>query len=167
MDTLLMLCSENKKSGALESQMKRLTGKLADVCAVQEKYVIERQATKDASDANDVAEKLALALAEEVLKVRTTHAQKQLVCSDVVGAPKVQLISAQKRADNVESDRDGANARLEQLQRGQQRYWAAVSRNQSEIASLGNVLVQDCKFMRCPLEHSNDHMFCVLVQKLF
>lgn len=59
MDTLLMLCSDKKKSGALESRVNRLTQKLSDVCPAQGKDAIEKQATTDAIDAEEVAEKLA------------------------------------------------------------------------------------------------------------
>lgn len=48
MDTVLKLCSEKKKSGALESKLKRLTEQLAELRAAQERGAIDRQATEDA-----------------------------------------------------------------------------------------------------------------------
>lgn len=71
-----MMCSEKKKNGVLESKLKYLTQQLADGRAAQEKCAIDSKATEDAVSAMEVADKQVLLLTEELLGVKTTHAQE-------------------------------------------------------------------------------------------
>lgn len=114
-NTLLILCSEKRKSGALEPKVKHLTQQVADILAAQEIVFIERQAMKNAVSANEVSEKQALSLKEELSGAKTTKVQKFLVRSNEIEALKVQLVSAIKRMDDAEDDRDGTMARLQQF----------------------------------------------------
>lgn len=72
--TLLKLCSEKKKCSVLGLEVKRLTQKLAEVRAAQEKDVVGKQAAKDTVVAREIAEEQVLALTEELAGVKTTHA---------------------------------------------------------------------------------------------
>lgn len=66
------------KSGPLELELKRLPQELTEDCAALEKYLVERQATKDTADAQERAQKQVLALTKEVSEVRPTHDQALL-----------------------------------------------------------------------------------------
>lgn len=95
--------------------MTGLKQQLADVLAAQEKGAIGRRAMEDSVVAKESAEVQVGALTEELSEVKTTHAQDLLVCYYLADAPKVLLISTQKRADNAEYERDGTKARVQQL----------------------------------------------------
>lgn len=57
-----------------------------------------------------------------------------------------------------------AKVRLQKLQRGQQRYQAALLWVQKVMAALGIALVQDRNPDMCPLEHCNDRIFSGLAK---
>lgn len=76
MNTLLKLCSENKKVVVMKWKVKRLTQQLAEVRAAQETDPVGKQATDDAVAANDIAEKQVVAMTEEPLGGKTTHTQE-------------------------------------------------------------------------------------------
>lgn len=65
---------------------------------------------------------------EKLEGVKTTHAQELLVGSKEVDVLILQLICAQKRADDAEYDRNGPKTRSQLLQSGPQWYQPAVSR---------------------------------------
>lgn len=71
---------------------------------------------------------------------------------------EVQIVSAQKKADDVESERDEAKAGLRQLQSGQPWYQSAMSREQTDTAALGTELDKDRKCLVCRLEQSSDQV---------
>lgn len=79
------------------------------------KGAIDKQITEDAVAAKELAEKQVLALTDDLSRVRTTYAHESDVRNAEVNDLKVQLISAQKRADEAECERGGAKPRLQQF----------------------------------------------------
>lgn len=74
-------------------------------------------------------------LTETLEGVQTTHAQELLVRSTSIDVLKVLIPTTEKKANDLGCEREGAKARLQQLQSGQQRYQAAVFPVQSENAA--------------------------------
>lgn len=119
MDTLLKLCAEKKRSNALETKIEELTQQLAEVREVQEKGAVDRQASKEAIAAKEVAENLVVVVNEEIQNLKTSHDHAILARIHEIKNLKMQLFSAQKKANDLEYERDGAIACLRQLQSGQ------------------------------------------------
>lgn len=71
----------------------------------KKKGVVARQAAEDAVVAKDVVQKHVLALTAELSGVMTAHAQESHAREAEVEALKVQLIIAEKRADDAEWER--------------------------------------------------------------
>lgn len=79
----------------------------------------------------------------ELDKLRTSRNQTSLPFSAEGTDLKVQLGIAQKRAMDIECERDKAKERFRQLQSGQQRCQEAVSRVEDKTATLVTRLVKD------------------------
>lgn len=109
--------------------------------------IIRRLAAEHVVTAEEFAEKQVFALAEEILVVKTTHVQEQLVRSNEAETWKVQRIGAQKSVGDTKYKRYGAKVRLQLLKREQQRYQAAVSWMKSKVASPDNAHVQNRKIL--------------------
>lgn len=75
METILKRCLVEKKSGASELEVKRLTQQPAEVCAAKEKDVVERQAMKNTVAAKEFAKKQVLALTEKLVPVSAATEQ--------------------------------------------------------------------------------------------
>lgn len=128
MDTKLKLCSDKKKVGVLESEVKRLTQQQTEVCGAQKNGAVDNHDTEDAFAAKDAAEKHVVVLTEELPGVSTTHAQEVHTRDAEVEILKILLISAQMRVVDDKYERDVAKACLQQSQCDQRRYRAAVIR---------------------------------------
>lgn len=76
MDTSLKLWSEKTLVRLLELEVKRFTQQLAEVCIGQGKGSVNKQLTECAIAAKEVAEKMIVAVTEELLGVKTTHARE-------------------------------------------------------------------------------------------
>lgn len=155
-----------KMNASLEDEVKSLTQQLADVCAMQENSVIDRKATKDAVAAKKVAKREFLMRTKELKKLRRTHHQILLARNAELDNLKVQLGGAQMRAADAKYERDGAKARLQQLQSSQQGFQTEDFCVQNEIAALGAWLAERHNFLLCQLKHSSGQMFSGLARNI-
>lgn len=111
-DTLLNLCPEQKNSGDMEADMKRLTHRLPDFPLAPEKDVIKGNTTMEAVAAAEVAEKYVVTLTEEHSGVKTTYVHAIFVRSNEAEDMKMQLTTTQKRTDDTKYENNRAECRL-------------------------------------------------------
>lgn len=98
--------------------------------------------------------------------MRNSHRQKLLFRDAEVFYLKVEIASVQKSEAYFDYKRVIDKARLQQLQRGQQRFQTAAHCAQDEIVLLVAGFAKVCNYLVCRLDHSNDQMCSGLAWKL-
>lgn len=92
----------------------------------------------------------------------TIHAQVLQARDVEMGKLKELLASSMKKVKGAKYEREGARARLQPLQSGQQKILSAVCRVQNEISALAAGLVKDRDYFMKRQDKKCDRMFIKL-----